>query len=1017
MAEKLIVGQGSSEVELRAAAAQLRAAQAEYAAAIKELPSGSSYDAYVNVGNQISSKYAYVEFAGPASGIVDGRLSVTVGGDRMIVPGFGNNESEITSYLSRTPSTNVQQDDAYQASVVDRTTAQNDLAAARARTDALQKENDRLLNEIGSTADASPDLAGQPTVQATGANATGTTPGFRQGGTDTTDPANTVPVTQNGDAASTGSPSQSPGSQDPQQRAEAAQEANSGSNTTDPGSTAPSDDQGDAGGTGTTANDPGGSTGGSNTNDGTGTGSNNSAVSLGQGGSTDTGGTGSGGTPNNTKIKLRPNKLHEYVNWTYQVGWYMLDAAAYNQFTETNQDSPALRSHPLMRSGGYVKNGQGLDFDLSLMDLRLNGVIGNTSSSPSANVFSIEMQVMEPYGVSLIWKLKELADRMPNGPHNHFQMPYLLEIKWLGYNDNGTPINNIPETGPKLIPVQVINITFKVTSAGTVYNITMVPYSQQGINKIYGVIQQDTTLYGDSLNALLKDGYYSLKESLTRKSQGDVNEQKALYPDTYDFEIVSFDENRGKNDKLATDPITFPQEGGAATVIMRRGMPNDRDRQSGNDPNKQYFVAKGGSQIKDVVTMLAKNSKYFQDKIVSKPNSDKEHPMELIKVVPMVRNLGKYDTIRGVYQKEIVYKVMPYYVYAELHPNVGQAPVEKRGMVKEYNWIFTGKNSDIIDLELDYNLTYFKIFEKSSTQKGVINTGANVEAPSDEVSPSTNPTYQPIAVSSQTAGTNTNKGFKPNTIEEYFDQQLNSPDNADLVTLDVTIIGDPDWIPQDRSVRPKGLDINAINSGFTDDDFTKGIATDVDSVYVKFSFRTPRDYNDTTGLMELTQDQTLISGVYKVTTVESNFSGGRFTQTLNLIRAPQQKENDPKTAKVVSPERVATSAFPDRPTFVGNNTSGAPVNIDKSDGYLPVSQGGFYLPGIGDTLEQVPAEQQIYFEDLGTAEPGNTSIFDLGRSAPVNKAPSAAEDAAEEAFLRGTVRQGARGSGARNQDF
>ena len=35
MAEKLIVGQGSSEVELRAAAAQLKAAQAEYAAAIK----------------------------------------------------------------------------------------------------------------------------------------------------------------------------------------------------------------------------------------------------------------------------------------------------------------------------------------------------------------------------------------------------------------------------------------------------------------------------------------------------------------------------------------------------------------------------------------------------------------------------------------------------------------------------------------------------------------------------------------------------------------------------------------------------------------------------------------------------------------------------------------------------------------------------------------------------------------------------------------------------------------------
>lgn len=895
------------------------------------------------------------------------------------------------------PGNVVNADDAYQASLADKTEAQRKLtAAAQAKTDAAKKENDRLLNQIGTTADTSSDLSGSATKPAYNPLTANNLPGTSTATTTSRDrqdvsPSNTTPVTQNGDTAST---SGGGGAADSGQAGSNTSGAATG--TPSANNTATSDDTGASTGAGS-PNGTSTGTGAGSTGTGTGGNANNSGpVSVGQQGQGKLPTAGQGGTQNNPRIKLRPNKLHEYVNWTYQVGWYMLDIGTFNSFTESNADSPALRQRPLMKSGGFVKTGKGLDFDLGLINLRTRGVIGNNHNSPSANLFEIEMDVMEPYGVSLLAKLKTLADSMPGGPHESFQIPYLLEIKWLGYTDTGAPVNNIAETGPKLIPVQIINITFKITSAGTVYHITMVPYTQQGINQIYGTLRQDIVLYGDSLESLLKTGDHSLKAALTKKAQGDVDEKKALYPDIYDFEISSFDANRGKNDKLAKDKITFAHEGGEGTVITRRGM--DRDRQGANDPNSQYFVARGGSQIKDVITSLAKNSKYFQDKIATTPNSDKENPLELIKVVPMIRNLGKFDPIRNVYQKEIVYKIMPYYVYGEIHEHAGQASVDKRGMVKEYNWIFTGKNNDIIDLELDYNIMYFQISEKSSTQKGAVNTGTNVEQAPQSTNPNLDSAIRRKLQTGNVASTNTPKGFRPSAVEEYFDQQLNSPNNADLVALDVTIIGDPDWIPQDRSIRPKGLDINAINSGFVDDDYTKGIATDVDSIYVKFSFRTPRDYSDTTGIMQLSEDQTLISGVYKVITVESNFDNGRFTQTLNLVRAPAQQENTVEKTQKTSTERETTPTTPFnavRPGYIPNNSSGLltpyttsefPARIDYSGQLNPnwidinANQSGF-----GAAPNPALAEQNAYNNQL------NNLVPDMG--GPVNKTPAIAEDA------------------------
>jgi len=619
---------------------------------------------------------------------------------------------------------------------------------------------------------------------------------------------------------------------------------------------------------------------------------------------------------NRPTIKQRANKLHDYVNWTYQVGWYMLDISAFNSFVSganAGKDSDALRAHPIFKSGGIKETSttNGLDFDLGLRSLNLGGVIGNNRLSPNANQYNIEMEIVEPYGVSLLTKLRVLANSA-QGENREYQVPYLIDLRWVGYDDNGKIVTNIPDTGPKLIACLVTNISFNITSAGTIYKITFAPYTQLPLSNTYGVIRTDTRLYGGTLDEVLKSGEESLKAKLNAVGQNDKNEGRCEFPDTYDFEIISYTDNgstRTPDNKLASAPLTFPVDGGQATSEAQK----DTEKP---DPTKQFWPYTASSNVKDIITDLAKNSKYFQD-LIQDPVSPEDATMEsrdaasatnrniaaqnaqkamqLIKVIPMIKNIGKYDSIRGVFQKDIVYKVVPFFLYGQVNPRTGQAKVASRGFVKEYNWIFTGKNQDVFNVDLTYDLLYVRLFQTAPGAKGLADNSYMTETSTKKLLQA-KPGGQAATYVTLAGDVNarTNKGDKPNAIQEYFEQQLNPSYGSDMFKLNLDIIGDPDWIPQDRSMLPVGISVDANNNGYVDGSYAKGISMDVDGVYVNINFRTPVDYDDKTGLLTLSANSALISGFYQVITVDSQFEGGKFTQKLGLVRVPSQEKNEVK---------------------------------------------------------------------------------------------------------------------------
>ena len=94
------------------------------------------------------------------------------------------------------------------------------------------------------------------------------------------------------------------------------------------------------------------------------------------------------------------------------------------------------------------------------------------------------------------------------------------------------------------------------------------------------------------------------------------------------------------------------------------------------------------------------------------------------------------------------------------------------------------------------------------------------------------------------------------------------------------------------------------------------------------TFKTPQDFNDKTGVYELSSDQRAVfSGLYKVVQVDHSFTDGQFTQTLTMIRFNNQDGQVTITGneKIVKKDGVITNVR--NPNLIArDNENITPIN-------------------------------------------------------------------------------------------
>lgn len=572
----------------------------------------------------------------------------------------------------------------------------------------------------------------------------------------------------------------------------------------------------------------------------------------------------------------------------------------------------------------------GRNRDLYFKNVTMTSVPGLNEKRRLTSVTNIQMEIVEPAGITLLERIRGAA--VNNGYLDHLDAPFLLTIEFKGFDESGQVASEkTSQTMKRVIPIKITNMQMSVDQAGTVYSVTAIPYNEFAFVNTYNYPR--TSGHLSPVGKKLKDVIVSLETLLNRQTEDEKEQGLVELADTY---------------KIGVHPDLKPSQETVVETVGQVGMLGQKFEGPPGTLPIEYMKINGSNAITKILEEIMKGHPDFADKkfeefkqkcstqlrgvqkeggaqAVLKATQAEEFYFQYFKIrASVVPQDGEFDTIRATNRKVITYTIEPYkiHAYSLAIPGVSTGQNFKSFVFKTYNYIFTGENVDILDLNIDYKVAYFqarlKDFEATDKRKNTIedtsvkrtggSTAKDIYVDGDLVLKS----EVGVAKSEGTGKT----GGTPKQLDVFLDS-LTHP-LADMVNIRMEILGDPAWISQSQFIpvsaknfktgegifEDTDIDYWRANRGRIWNDELRCYNTDVAEPIILLNFRMPTDLNDQTGLYELQTTQSAqFSGLYRVITVEHNFSDGRYTNILNLTRFNNQGvtiSNPIPTAQMVS---------------------------------------------------------------------------------------------------------------------
>jgi len=313
-----------------------------------------------------------------------------------------------------------------------------------------------------------------------------------------------------------------------------------------------------------------------------------------------------------------------------------------------------------------------------------------------------------------------------------------------------------------------------------------------------------------------------------------------------------------------------------------------------------------GKKIQSMIEDIIITSEYGRDMPKSIP--DGNGMIKWFRIQTQVFNSDASPEVvaqTGTPSRIFVYRVVPYLVHLSKFQSPSESspgiPQLKQQAVKEYNYIYTGLNKDVLNFDIKFNAAFFTSIAGDLGQAG-LNSKVAVDqetvATGENASPSTNQSNIDATdlgrVLSKIAGPNMLDGgigaLSPESrvARDFNEALVNSP--VDLIAVDLEIMGDPYFIADSGMGNYNALQVPGILN-ITGDGTMNYENGEVD---IELNFRTPLDYG-ADGYMEFpgggSKPVAQFSGLYQVLFCRNSFSGGQFTQTLQTIRRQRQDSN------------------------------------------------------------------------------------------------------------------------------
>jgi len=320
----------------------------------------------------------------------------------------------------------------------------------------------------------------------------------------------------------------------------------------------------------------------------------------------------------------------------------------------------------------------------------------------------------------------------------------------------------------------------------------------------------------------------------------------------------------------------------------------------------QQWQFKKGTTLADNIHNILLDSDYAMN--LTNPTKEKEYKntgyFDWYKI-DIIPELIGYDTAINKEVYTYHFLIFPYRMHVSQFPGIKNVGYNydklKQESVREYNYIYTGKNLDVLKFNLDFDNLFTAtpmMFNQSETAPG--QTGTDSETTSQSAYPENileavqqNRVATPKSTYANQKNNTSDVGVRPTNrtqvAKALHDSLYNNPGAKALLKAELGIVGDPVYLLSANINSKAVMEADEIETEQGEANaFTR-------EANVVFNFGTALDYPNQEEVKEGEAAMKLIpsyySGVYQVTTVENSFNEGVFTQDLTIIRKPNQ-END-----------------------------------------------------------------------------------------------------------------------------
>lgn len=691
------------------------------------------------------------------------------------------------------------------------------------------------------------------------------------------------------------------------------------------------------------------------------------------------------GTTNKNKTskpgKRLQNPLGNFSSYTYQLSLYMITPDAYNAFIESNRlninalTAKDANGNPtnggaflIAQSGGVnaTKNRRPPEFDLDFYidDLKIKSMISTNSTQSPTNIQNLTFNLYEPYGFSLVTKLKRAREALIQSSKirnyeeavNATKQFFILGIRFQGYDKDGNVANSqqffsedtkntssdASGVYERFYDITIESMKFKINGTATTYNIVAKNVGPAiGMGSAYGTIDNWIPIVAGNVKEALVgdgDGITSLIKTLNETQKSLENEGAITRANEYAIEFVGdttilqnaslvtkSDSDKKKNPMSKADNSNEVNEGTAVKAVP--------------DINKKLIQIAKGTPIIQAINNIIKQSDYMETflKLVEnselEPDPDTDSPTvtEKNKKPPPAQwyNIStrlqclEYDPIVNDFAYKITYVIQPYATPAAYSPYTRSSPYP--GPYKRYDYWFTGQNSEILGYEQQMNNAYFTVA---------------ISPDGDPASHGGGPTVPTRANKKNNEDTQGRLDIGMEAQNSYMTSLF---DIGAYAEAKITILGDPDYLTQETSTSLS----RAYNQYYGEDGYS--INPNGGQVFVEVNFNEAQDYNNNTGLLDVndsiyfwkypTSYASKIKGIsYQVRECESYFKAGKFTQILTCIINDNPAELA-KEAEANSNRENSTQQAPNADVRT-NDTQGNNGPTPSSNG-APSSATGF----------------------------------------------------------------------------